>query len=107
VGDWFDAAGAGDSLDLQRVWDDGVEGLLRALVQHGALVSLGLTSDGGALGVTVTRDGRWRREYFRDVVQLGGWLQGALDAVKALNGHPAPSGPDNGSRQRRGRSRSL
>jgi hypothetical protein len=82
--DWFDGGGSGSPVDIHAVFDsdavlEGVCGMLAS----GALVSLGTTSDRGALGVTVTVDGRWRREYFRDGDELRTWLAEALPAVRA------------------------
>jgi hypothetical protein len=73
------------------------------MVGAGALVSMGTTSDGGALGVTVTVDGKWRREYFRDEDELLAWLAQAVAAVHSAKGSTPPSAPRGRSR----RSRSL
>jgi hypothetical protein len=54
------------------------------MVQQGALLSLSVTSDGGALGITITIDGRWRREYFRDAEQLALWTEESLAPVVEL-----------------------
>lgn len=81
--DWFDGGGSGKAADVQLLFDGhGVTEALIEIVQLGALLSLGTTSDGGAMGVTVTVDGRWRREYFRDADELQGWLAEALPAVR-------------------------
>lgn len=80
---WFDEAGAGSQVDVAALLDSGATDPLWAIVQAGALVSIGRTSDGGALGVTVTLDGRWRREYFREVDPLVDWLGHAAEAVEA------------------------
>lgn len=96
-GDWFDGNGSGQPADVAEI----LEGLgwqgVRELIEAGALVSLGLTSDGGALGFTVTVDGRWRREYFRDRDQLCLWVAEALPAVQEARGIRQPS---SGSRRR-------
>jgi hypothetical protein len=82
--DWFDAGGSGARVDVPALLDaDEVLVGLFGMVQSGALVSLGTTGDGGALGVTVTVDGRWRREYFRDTDELRSWLAEAGPAVRA------------------------
>lgn len=106
--DWLDGGGSGGALDPAEVLGDlGNAGILD-LVTAGALVSMGLTSDGGALGVTVTCDGRWRRDYFRQADELQAWLSEAVPAVEAAraagssartNGGDASSG--RGSRSRR------
>lgn len=82
--DWFEAGGAGNRVDVAALLDnDLIISAIGGMLDAGALVSLGSTSDGGALGVTVTVDGRWRREYFRDAEELQSWLGEALPAVKS------------------------
>ncbi len=102
--DWFDG-GSGSPCDVPALLDGtGVLEALASIVSLGALVSLGTTSDGGALGVTVTVDGRWRREYFRDAEALVSWTAQALEAVSgALGGGDASS--VRRQRQRRPRAR--
>jgi hypothetical protein len=102
--DWFDGAGSGAPLDVVKLVDGTAGEGLWTLVAAGALVSLGLTSDGGALGVTVTVDGRWRREYFRDEETLLAWIAEAIPAVQSAKGVDPPS---SGQRGRGRRSRSL
>ena len=95
MSDWFDVGGSGSAVDVPALFDGPSAEGVWSLVQMGALVSLGTTSDGGALGVTVTVDGRWRREYFRDAEDLLTWLAEALPAVRAAReagGPPASSG---------------
>lgn len=98
--DWFSGSGGGGNrIDVRALLDsDGGEGL-GVLVEAGALVSMGLTRDGGALGVTVTVDGRWRREYFRDAEDLATWVSEAVPAVRAAVETLAASS-DRGSRSR-------
>ncbi len=80
--DWFDAGGHGSTVDVAALFDNHAADAIWELVALGALVSIGRTSDGGAVGVTVTLDGRWRREYFRDADDLLGWMAEALPAVR-------------------------
>jgi hypothetical protein len=80
--DWFNEA-SGGRVDAVALLDSESMKRLAAMVDMGALVSLSLTSDGGALGVTVTVDGRWRREYFRDPQQLELWTEEAMAPVQA------------------------
>jgi hypothetical protein len=101
-GDWFDGAGNGNAVDVAEVMDDLVIAGVQELVSAGALLSLGTTSDGGALGVTVTVDGRWRREYFRDATALQAWLAEAIPAVRSAKQAESASAA-RGSRQRRSR----
>lgn len=83
MADWFDEGGSGSPVDVAALLDDEkVQEALGVLVGSGALVSLGTTGDGGALGLTITVDGRWRREYFRDTEELQAWLAEALPAVR-------------------------
>lgn len=103
MGDWFDGNGNGSRVDVVKLLDSKCGEGLHELVAAGALVSMGLTSDGGALGVTVTVDGRWRREYFREEDELITWIAEAIPAVhSARASQPASSVPGNGSRRRRG-----
>lgn len=83
VGDWFDGNGGGAPLDVAKLLDGHVSDGVSELVRLGALVSMGLTSDGGALGITVTMDGRWRREYFRGEEEATAWIAEAIPAVAA------------------------
>jgi len=94
VSDWFDGGGAGSPVDVRAVLDADVSGVLFDCVAMGALVSFGTTSDGGALGVTVTVDGRWRRAYVRTTEDLEAFVSEAYPAVKSLtSAEPASSAP--------------
>jgi len=93
MSDWFAGRGDGQALDVVALLDSALPAVISEIVQAGALVSMGTTSDGGALGVTVTLDGRWRREYFRDQDELMSWLLEARLAVdSAADRSPASSG---------------
>lgn len=96
---FFDEQGTGSAVDVAALMDSGVPEVLWRIVAGGALVSIGRTSDGGALGITVTLDGRWRREYFRDSDEAVDWLLRAAEAVES-----APPPASSGSRQRSRRS---
>lgn len=101
MSDWFAGNGSSKAVDVAALWDSGALEVFTELVQLGSLVSIGITSDGGALGVTVTLDGRWRREYFRDSDELTSWLIGARNGVKdAIEREDASSGPRKRSRSR-------
>jgi hypothetical protein len=102
--DWFDGAGSGDQVDAVAILTSHPGEALAAIVQAGALVSLSLTQDGGALGCTITVDGRWRREYFRDEDALLAWLAEALPAVQAARGATVPAA-GNGQRRTRQKAR--
>ena len=102
--DWFDGGGSGSPVDVEALMDSVAPALIWELASLGALISIGTTSDGGALGVTVTVDGRWRREYFRDSELLKDFLHGALSAVRA-NPPERPSASAAPAQRTRGRRR--
>lgn len=89
--DWFDEGAGASPVDVGRVMDSEAPSLLWAIVAGGALVSVGTTSDGGALSVTVTLDGRWRRVYVREGDELCEWLVGAAAAVGSRPAKPPAS----------------
>jgi hypothetical protein len=101
MGDWFDEGGSGSRVDAVKLLDSKCGEGIAHLVDAGALVSMGLTSDGGALGVTVTVDGRYRRSYFREEDELLAWVAEAIPAV-----HQARNGTNGASGARGGRGRS-
>jgi hypothetical protein len=104
VTDWFED-GSGNPVDVAKVLDGtGVIEALSEVVQLGALVSLGTTSDGGSLGITVTLDGRWKRHYGRDAGDFGEFLVGAVAAVRDGIERPTAS-TGSGKRQRGSRGR--
>lgn len=101
-GSWLDGGGSGKSVDVHDAVDaHAMKGLLE-MVEAGALVSMGTTSDGGALGITVTVDGQWRREYVRNAEELKAYLAEAVPGVTDLL---AGSRPSPAPRQRARRSR--
>lgn len=100
AGDWFEAAGSGSQVDAAEILSGLAAQGMTELVDAGALVSVGKTSDGGALGFTVTVDGRYRREYFRTAEDLALWIGEALPAVQHARGAARPSGGQ-GNRKRR------
>lgn len=101
MGDWFDEAGAGSAVALHDVWIASNVDALLAIVGSGALVSVGLSRDGGSCGVTVTVDGRWRREWFRDAEALASWLEAAYEAVKDIDRRETASSGARDQRPRR------
>jgi hypothetical protein len=96
----FDKVSTGAAVEAAAV----IEGLAAQgvveLVEAGALVSIGKTRDGGALGVTVTVDGEWTREYFREAEALALWIGEVLPVVQEARGTDRPSAVD-GKRSRR------
>lgn len=103
MSDWFDDGGSGSAVDVAALLDSDVPALTARIIGAGALCSFGTTGDGGALAVTVTWDGDWKRGYFRSSEEAIDWLTGAAEAVEALSEREAASP---GSRKRgRGRKR--
>lgn len=102
--DWLDEGAGAKAVDVAAVMDSDAAPLAWRVVQAGALLSFGRTSDGGALGVTVTIDGRWRREYFRDAEDLTEWLTGAAEFAEAEE-QAAPAGSARRKRSRGSRDR--
>lgn len=97
---FFDEAGNGKRVEVHSLLDSKCGDLVHEIVALGAMVSLSLTSDGGALGVTVTMDSKWRREYFRNEEELLAWLQMAFEAVETAAGQTSAS--PGGRRRQRG-----
>lgn len=85
AGSWLDGGGSGNAVDVVELLGDAqmAKGLA-TIVAAGALLSLGTTSDGGALGITVTINGEWRREYVRNAEELGAYLAEAVPGVEDL-----------------------
>lgn len=98
---WLAGNGNGGEVDVVEMIGDTVMGkALGELIQTGALVSIGTTRDGGALGVTVTVDGEWRRDYFRSRDELLAWFGEAIPGVQELTSASRPSAAPR-SRKRR------
>lgn len=104
MSDWLDQGGSGSAVDVAKLFDSDAAELAWRVVQAGALLSLGRTSDGGALGVTVTIDGRWRRDYFRETEELVQWLTGAAEYAE-VEAQRVAAGPSPRTRQRTTRPR--
>lgn len=100
---WLDGGGNGHQVDVHELLTPAVVSGLADIVTAGALLSIGTTSDGGALGITVTVDGKWRREYVRSVEELELW---AAEAVPGVVEASAGSRPSAAPRQRARRSAS-
>lgn len=101
AGSWLEGGGNGGAVDVvELLTPDAAKGL-GSIVQMGALVSLGTTSDGGALGITVTIDGEYRREYVRNEAELGVWLAEAIPGIEDILAGPRPSAASRGRTRRR------
>lgn len=83
--DWLDEGRSGAAVDVAAVMDSKAGELAWRVVAAGALLSFSTTSDGGALGITVTVDGRYRREYFRDAEEATDWLEGAATYAESMD----------------------
>lgn len=103
--DFFDSGSHAAVVDVPAFFDSSVPGLIGELVSLGVLVSVGTTRDRGAVSITVTNDGRYRREYFRSSDDASDWLRLATGALRG-NGLGEP-GTDATVTQKptRGRSR--
>lgn len=97
MGDWFEDGARGARLSVPELFTAGVCDALWRVVAAGGLVSIGLTSDGGACSLTVTDDGRWKREYFRDSDELEVFVLAAATFLES-DGRFASS--ENGGRRR-------
>lgn len=83
----------GQTVDPAALLDTGAIGVLCDLLRDGALVSFGLSRDGGSMSCTVTFDGEWDREWFRDTAELGGWLMDAQERISQfIAGRPPATG---------------
>jgi len=77
-------------VDIAACLDSTATEYIASLVASGCLVSLFRTSDGGALGCSVTLDGESEKEYHRLPEELHEWLREVDEAVTAQP-VPAPS----------------
>jgi len=82
---FLNRTGSGAALDVGAVFDASVWEYVCSIVQHGALVSLGRTRDGGALSVTVTVDGAYEREWCRSPEEAASFLR---EVDTFLSGQP-------------------
>lgn len=104
VSDWLEGGGNGSPVDVAALLDHEAWGAVLEMVGLGALVSLGTTSDGGALGITVTVDGRWRRTFVRDSDDLANFVSEAMPSVRAAcEARSSSSVPRRRERATRGR----
>lgn len=99
---WFDDGGSGSSVDVAALMDSAVIDHIAGIIAAGALVSMGTTSDGGALGITVTLDGRWKRTYVRHTEEAVDWLTAARQAVELEADRPTASSAPRPRKRRSG-----
>lgn len=72
------------SVDPATLLDATATEYIASLVQAGCLVSIYRTSDGGAMGVSVTLDGEQEKEWFREPEELASWLRDVDQAVAEI-----------------------
>lgn len=97
---WFKGSKTGSAVDVPALMDSAVPQVLWECVAAGAMVSIGTTRDGGALAVTVTLDGEWEREYFRESEAATEWLMEIHAALlEHIESRPASTGPRKRSRR--------
>lgn len=94
--DFFAGSSASTDIDLSAFFDSSVTEQLCGLLELGVLVSLGVTRDGGALGIAIFNDGRRRREYFRRSEDAADFLRLATESLSGLG---VGSNGRNGSRR--------
>ena len=90
---WSERKRGGAVLDVAVALEPGVLDSIQEVVRTGALVSFGLSRDGGSLGVTVTFDSEWDRQWFRDPVELSAWLGACAADILEETGGELPSSP--------------
>lgn len=100
---FWDGSAKGSNIDLPAFLDSSVLDGLIGVLSMGVLVSLGVTRDGGAVGITILSDGRRRREYFRDPEPAADFLRGAVDALGAGVGAATNGDRPVGQKPTRGR----
>jgi hypothetical protein len=95
--------GSSSSLvDIRAFMDSDVPQLSAAVLDLGCLLSLGTTRDGGAVSITITHEGEWDREYFRDSVEASDWLRGAAEILRGRGLVSRADQPPPVSNRRRG-----
>lgn len=82
--EWFKGGGQGGTVDVAALLDSKAANIMGEIVQLGALLGLATTRDGGALSLTLTWDGEYRREYFRDADELIAYLEAAVPVFREL-----------------------
>lgn len=92
--DFFNGSASGSIVDVRAFFDSGIPELIAELVEMGILVSVGTTRDRGAVSLTVTSDGRHRREYFRRADEAADFLRAAAAATRGVGvGDPGRDRP--------------
>jgi hypothetical protein len=100
---FWDGSAKGSNIDLPAFFDSGLSDGLIGVLSLGVLVSLGVTRDGGAIGLTILSDGKRRREYFRDSESAAEFLRSASEALSATGLGATANGGPVGQKPTRGR----
>jgi hypothetical protein len=79
---FFASSNGAAVVDIPAFFDSRFPDAVAQCVALGLLVSVGTSRDRGAVSVTVTHDGRHRREYFRDSADAADFLGLAVAAVR-------------------------
>lgn len=67
--------------------------VLHHLLESGALVSFGMARDGGSLSCTITFEGEWDRDWFREPDALVDWMADSYSAIcEAVAARPPATG---------------
>lgn len=92
--DFFASSNGASVVDVPAFFDSGVPDAVARCVAMGLLVSIGTSRDRGAVSITVTNDGRHRREYFRQAEDAADFLRLAAAAVSGRGlGDPEGQAP--------------
>lgn len=94
---FMDRGRRGPAVDVGALLDVSSVEYLSGLVELGVLVSLSRSRDGGAFAVTITYDGDYVREWFREAEELHDWLK---EALEELTHEIGAASTDHGPRKR-------
>jgi hypothetical protein len=89
AGGLFDNGAKPSVIDVGAFFDSGVPQLCAELLSMGVLVSLGTTRDRGAVSITITTDGAFDREYFRNSSDAEDYLRNAGEALRGMGLGPS------------------
>lgn len=90
AGDLFTNGSRPSTVDVRAFFDSRVPDAIAGLVEMGVLVAVGTTRDRGALSITITHDGAFDREYFRNSEDALEYLGRATETLGARIGGVKP-----------------
>lgn len=93
----------GTTVEPTSFLDSGVPGSIARILTLGCLVSIGTTRDRGAISLTITQDGNYDREYFRNSDECVDWLDRAYAILSGRKEAPTTAPPPAAQRARRTR----